>query len=69
MFGYIAGIVMTLVVMNVFKAAQPALLYLVPGCLFSSMGLALITGQLSHLWAHDEEKEMKALKEKGEKAQ
>jgi len=28
--GYVAGLVSTIVVMNVFKAAQPALLYLVP---------------------------------------
>jgi minor histocompatibility antigen H13 len=28
--GYVAGLVSTILVMNVFKAAQPALLYLVP---------------------------------------
>ena len=28
--GYVGGLVATILVMNVFKAAQPALLYLVP---------------------------------------
>ena len=31
--GYVAGLVATIVVMNVFQAAQPALLYIVPGVL------------------------------------
>ena len=31
--GYIAGIATTIVVMNVFEAAQPALLYIVPAVL------------------------------------
>jgi minor histocompatibility antigen H13 len=35
-FGYFLGILSTLVVMNVFQHAQPALLYLVPGVLIGS---------------------------------
>lgn len=35
-FGYVAGIAATIVVMNVFKAAQPALLYIVPAVLLTS---------------------------------
>ena len=31
--GYIAGLATTIVVMNVFEAAQPALLYIVPAVL------------------------------------
>ena len=65
-FGYISGIVTTLVIMNVFNHAQPALLYLVPGCLFSSLILALIKGDLKNLWSFDEEVSMKSLKEKDE---
>ena len=38
--GYTVGIVVTFVVLFVFKAAQPALLYLVPG----TLGSVLITG-------------------------
>jgi minor histocompatibility antigen H13 len=64
MFGYFLGIVTTLVIMNVFNHAQPALLYLVPGCLFSSLLNALLRGQLTTLWNFDEEVEMKNMKEK-----
>lgn len=63
-FGYLLGIVTTLVIMNVFNHAQPALLYLVPGCLFSSLFNALFRGQLKSLWNFDEEVAMKSLKEK-----
>lgn len=61
--GYALGIVATLAVMAVFKAAQPALLYLVPGCLFSSMIMAVINGKMGDLWAFDEEVAVKELKE------
>ena len=66
LFGYFFGIVTTLVIMNVFKAAQPALLYLVPGCLFSSILNAFFRRKFSALWAFDEEVAMKKLKEKQE---
>ena len=62
--GYFLGIVTTLVIMNVFKHAQPALLYLVPGCLFSSMLTALFQGKFGCLWKFDEEVAMKNLREK-----
>ncbi len=61
--GYALGIIATLFVMIVFKAAQPALLYLVPGCLGSSMLLALAHGKIKELWAFDEETAVKELKE------
>ena len=64
--GYTFGIVTTLVVMTVFKAAQPALLYLVPGCLFSSILTAYANGKMTELWAFDEEKVIAELKEKAE---
>ena len=41
---YIAGLVATIVVMHMFKAAQPALLYLVPACISCPMAVALIKG-------------------------
>jgi len=47
--------------MVVFQAAQPALLYLVPGVLISSISCALYNGKVNHLWEFDEEIEMKAL--------
>eukprot|EP00461_Guttulinopsis_vulgaris_P000664 UN00664 len=40
--GYFLGLVTTLLVMYVFKAAQPALLYLVPACLLFTAGVAAI---------------------------
>ena len=58
--GYAAGMVATIVVMNVFKAAQPALLYIVPGVLGSVGAHAAWNGELHELLAwkeHDEEEE------------
>jgi len=52
---YIAGLVTTVVVMHVFKHAQPALLYLVPACLGSSFLLALARGELTQLFAYADE--------------
>lgn len=45
------------IVMIHFKAAQPALLYLVPACLGSSLGTALVRGELKNLFAYSEEAE------------
>lgn len=53
-FGYFMGILSTLVVMNVFMHAQPALLYLVPGCLIFSSLAALVGGYFSSFFAFDE---------------
>jgi len=55
--GYFAGLVATLVALNVFDAAQPALLYIVPACLLTSVGLAVSRGELGELWAYTEEEE------------
>ena len=43
---YIAGLLTTIGVMHVFKAAQPALLYLVPACLGVPLFLALVRGDI-----------------------
>ena len=40
-----------------FNAAQPALLYLVPACLISSLGCATIRGELKELLEYSEEPE------------
>jgi len=52
---YILGMCTTMAVMIFFEAAQPALLYLVPACLISSMGCAVIRGEMSDLLAYSEE--------------
>lgn len=50
----------TMAVMIFFEAAQPALLYLVPACLFSSFGCATMRGEMSELLAYSEELEEEA---------
>lgn len=59
--GYILGMCVTLGIMQVFKHAQPALLYLVPGVLGSLWLTALVRGELKQMWnfteASDEEEE------------
>ena len=41
----------------VFQAAQPALLYLVPACLGSSLLCAVVRGELKELFDYSEEEE------------
>lgn len=50
---------------KVFKAAQPALLYLVPACLGSSLLCATVRGELKELFDYSEEEEEE--EEEGEK--
>jgi minor histocompatibility antigen H13 len=57
--GYLAGMIVTVVVMQVAQHAQPALLYLVPGVLGSFWGTALIKGDLKTLWNYSEQPEIK----------
>jgi minor histocompatibility antigen H13 len=64
---YALGLGCTVGVMYFFNAAQPALLYLVPACLGGSLAVGLARGELSVLFAYDEEaahKEDKAAKQK-----
>ena len=56
----------TMAVMIFFNAAQPALLYLVPACLLSSLGCATIRGELSDLLAYSEEPEEEEMEETAE---
>lgn len=61
---YILGMSTTMAVMIFFNAAQPALLYLVPACLLSSLGCATIRGELKELLAYSEEPEEEEEEEK-----
>jgi minor histocompatibility antigen H13 len=54
---YVLGLALTMFVMIQFKAAQPALLYLVPACLISSLGCAFVRGEVKQLFAYSEEEE------------
>jgi len=55
MAGYLLGLVITLVVMTAFNAAQPALLYIVPGVTVASFGHAWRRRELSELYHWEEE--------------
>jgi minor histocompatibility antigen H13 len=55
--GYIIGMATTMYVMIAFQAAQPALLYLVPGVLISSLMAAVVRGELGALFEYSEETE------------
>ena len=66
MIGYASGILATLFVMYYFQAAQPALLYLVPGCLISSLSVAFMNKEFNQLWDFSEENFLNELKAKKE---
>ncbi|KAM3075942.1 hypothetical protein ACMFMF_005288 [Clarireedia jacksonii] len=53
--GYIMGMITTLVVLNVFHHAQPALLYLVPGVVGSLWGVAWMRGEVGLMWGFTED--------------
>jgi len=65
---YILGLATTIFVMHTFKAAQPALLYLVPFCISGSAIMALIKGQFMALLAYEEETPLDVLEDKPKKA-
>lgn len=60
---YALGLVVTVGVMYFFKAAQPALLYLVPACLSGSLLVAAYRKEFSVLFAYDEETKKPATEE------
>lgn len=60
MVAYVLGLACTVGVMHVFDAAQPALLYLVPACIGSSLLTALVRGELKTLLNYSEEKPKEA---------
>jgi minor histocompatibility antigen H13 len=53
---YILGFVTTVVVMHTFKAAQPALLYLSPACILSTLCVAAVRRELPALFSFTTEK-------------
>ncbi|KAJ5542617.1 Peptidase A22B signal peptide peptidase [Penicillium sp. DV-2018c] len=63
-FGYVAGMVTTLLAMQYSNHAQPALLYLVPGVLISLWGTALIRGETSAMWEFSDAEQEECDKEK-----
>mmetsp|Transcript_20197 Transcript_20197/g.52099 ORF Transcript_20197/g.52099 Transcript_20197/m.52099 type:complete len:604 (+) Transcript_20197:3-1814(+) len=52
---YVGALVATISVMHFFEAAQPALLYLVPGCLGAAGLVAAQRGELGALWAFSDD--------------
>ncbi|QQK44399.1 Signal peptide peptidase, putative [Penicillium digitatum] len=63
-FGYIVGMVATLLAMQYSNHAQPALLYLVPGVLISLWGTALIRGEIDTMWDFSDAEEVEIQEEK-----
>lgn len=55
MIAYVLSLVHTMVVMVVFNHAQPALLYIVPWLLISTVASAAVKGDLRQLWEYDVE--------------
>jgi minor histocompatibility antigen H13 len=56
---YTIGLILTIVIMHTFQAAQPALLYLVPACLGASASRAFLLGDLTNLFHFEENNEEK----------
>lgn len=52
--GYVAGIVATIIIMNWFQAAQPALLYIVPGVVGALAAHVLLAHELQPILEYDE---------------
>merc|ERR1711988_697446 len=50
----LAGLLMTIFVMHVYKHAQPALLYLVPACLGVPLLLALLRGDIKSMFQYED---------------
>ncbi|KAG7698500.1 hypothetical protein KL951_001764 [Ogataea haglerorum] len=53
--GYTIGLVSTVTVLHVFNRAQPALLYLCPCIILSTVSTALYRGELKSFWEYNEE--------------
>jgi minor histocompatibility antigen H13 len=61
--GYVLGLLTTVLVMFMFEAAQPALLYLVPSCIGASFLPSVLRGEMKELLAFTEETEEEGKKE------
>lgn len=51
---YLAGLLLTILIMHVYKHAQPALLYLVPACLGFPTFLALVRGDIKTMFSYED---------------
>jgi len=60
---YTLGLILTIVIMHTFQAAQPALLYLVPAILGASASRAFLLGDFGNLFNFEEKIEPAAKKE------
>jgi len=52
---YVIGLVLTIVVLHIFRAGQPALLYIVPCVLGASFVTALVKGQVGELFGYHDD--------------
>lgn len=59
---YLAGLLLTIFVMHVYKHAQPALLYLVPACLGVPLFLALVRGDIKSMFQYEDHPDLEAEK-------
>lgn len=65
--GYIIGLATTILVLHIFKAGQPALLYIVPAIIGSVVITALARGEMKELLAyHDPQPESSQEEKEGE---
>ena len=62
---YVVGLVTTMAVMHVFKAAQPALLYLSPAGILSVLLTALVRGEIAAVFAFTTEPEKNTAPDSG----
>merc|ERR1712216_704917 len=62
--GYVLGLGCTVLVVHVFEAAQPALLYIVPACIVMAVAGAAQKNKLSDLWGYTEGEEEESKEEK-----
>ncbi|KAH7914137.1 signal peptide peptidase-domain-containing protein [Hygrophoropsis aurantiaca] len=65
---YVTGLVTTMTVMHVFGAAQPALLYLSPACIFAFLLTAVARGEFKEAWTWSDDPEHSQEGKEGKKA-
>lgn len=51
---YIIGLLVTLLMLNIYKTGQPALLYIVPSLLLGVISTSFFTGSWKDLWSYEE---------------
>lgn len=59
--GYIVGMVTTVLVMLIFKRGQPALLYLVPGCVGSVLICAFLRKEVKRVYHYNEDESLELI--------